>query len=199
MTGTGVVALTMNPFKKTSWELNQEGFDQLLVWLSPNRDEAGKKYEDIRRRLIKIFTCRGCPIPEELADETINRVTRKVPQISDHYVGDPCLYFYGVAKYVFHEYVRKKPVLDPPPVSDPTEDDEEVVACMEDCLQELAPKSRELILNYYQEERHAKIAERKRLAERLGMGPNALRIQACRIRGSLYKCVQECLNRPNTL
>ena len=193
------MTLAMTPFKKISWELTQEGFDQLLVWLNPDREEAGKKYEDIRRRLIKIFTCRGCTIPEELTDETINRVTRKLPEISNHYVGDPCLYFYGVAKYVFHEHVRKKPVLDPPPVSDSTEDEEQVAVCMEECLQGLAPKSRELILNYYQDERHAKIVQRKRLAERLGMGPNALRIQACRIRGSLYQCVQECLERPSAV
>ena len=189
------MTLASTPFKKTSWQLTQDGFDQLLVWLNPDREEAGKKYEDIRRRLIKIFTCRGCTVPEDLTDETINRVTRKVPEISNNYVGDPCLYFYGVAKYVFHEYVRKKPDLVPPPVSDPTEDKEQVVACMEECMHGLAPKSRELILDYYQEERHAKITHRKRLAERLGMGPNALRIQACRIRGSLYQCVQECLKK----
>ena len=193
------MTLASNPLKKISWQLTQEGFDQLLVWLNPDREEAGKRYEDIRRRLIKIFTCRGCPIPEELADETINRVTRKVPEILNNYVGDPCLYFYGVAKYVFHEYVRKKPIVDPPPVSDPPENEEQSMACMEGCLQGLMPKSRELILNYYQEERQAKIVQRKRLAEQLGMGPNALRIQACRIRGSLYQCVQECLDKPSTV
>ena len=59
-------------------DLSQEAFDRLLAWLNPNRALAGEKYEEIRRRLIKIFTCRGCTCPEVLADETINRVARKV-------------------------------------------------------------------------------------------------------------------------
>ena len=54
------------------WILTQESFDALLNWLDPRREEAGQKYEDIRLRLIKIFTCRGCLEPEDLADETIN-------------------------------------------------------------------------------------------------------------------------------
>ncbi len=93
------------PSRKTEWELTPEAFEQLLVWLNPNREQAGSKYEEIRRRLIKILTCRGCTCPEELADETMNRVTRKVPEIIGNYVGDPSLYFYGVAHKV-HSGVR---------------------------------------------------------------------------------------------
>jgi hypothetical protein len=44
---------------------------------------------------------------EELADEVINRVSKKLPQIVDIYVGDPALYFYGVARKVHREYLRK--------------------------------------------------------------------------------------------
>ncbi|HEY0047746.1 MAG TPA: hypothetical protein VGB68_00565, partial [Pyrinomonadaceae bacterium] len=57
--------------------INQENFDVLLNWLDRNREIAGQKYEKIRRRLIRIFLGRGCFEAEELADETINRVTRK--------------------------------------------------------------------------------------------------------------------------
>ena len=75
------------------WILTQESFDALLNWLDPRREEAGQKYEDIRLRLIKIFTCRGCLEPEDLADETINRVSKKLPDIQDSYEGDPTRYF----------------------------------------------------------------------------------------------------------
>ncbi|HEY7785163.1 MAG TPA: hypothetical protein VIB00_10575, partial [Pyrinomonadaceae bacterium] len=57
------------------WVLTQESFDALLHWLDPQRDRAGLRYEEIRRSLIKIFACRGCAEPEDLADETINRVS----------------------------------------------------------------------------------------------------------------------------
>ena len=58
---------------KKGWVLTQELFDTLLDWLDPDRERAGHRYETIRLRLIKIFTSRGCPEAEELADETINR------------------------------------------------------------------------------------------------------------------------------
>jgi hypothetical protein len=49
------------------------------------------------------------------------------------------------------------------------------------------------VLQYYQEEKRAKIEHRKRLAERLGIELNALRIRAYRIRAELYECIRLCL------
>jgi hypothetical protein len=45
---------------KKGWVLTQELFDTLLGWLDPDRERAGDKYETVRIRLIKVFTCRGC-------------------------------------------------------------------------------------------------------------------------------------------
>src|SRR5437764_14777727 len=87
--------------------LTQEDFNGLLEWLGQDREQAGDKYEAIRRRLIRIFISRGCHHAEEMADETINRVTFKLKEIRQDYVGDPALYFYGVANKVHLEYVRK--------------------------------------------------------------------------------------------
>src|ERR687885_224752 len=104
--------------------LTQAAFDSLLAWLDADRDQAGEKYECIRLRLIKIFTCRGRPDAEELADETINRVTLKATQVAKDYVGDPALYFYGVAQKVFLESVRPHPAAAPPPPVERSEADE---------------------------------------------------------------------------
>src|SRR4051812_48482909 len=98
-----------------NWALTQDAFDALLGWLDPNRDIAGQKYEDIRRRLVKIFSCRGCAEPEDLADETINRVTTRLATIESGFVGDPGRYFYGVANKVHLEYRRRKPAPEMPP------------------------------------------------------------------------------------
>ncbi|HKP37054.1 MAG TPA: hypothetical protein VJT71_09355, partial [Pyrinomonadaceae bacterium] len=58
--------------------LAQEDFDRLLAWLDADRERAGVIYEKIRWRLITIFAARNCVTPEDLADETLDRVARKV-------------------------------------------------------------------------------------------------------------------------
>jgi len=177
------------------WLLTQEAFDALLAWLDPNRERAGEKYESIRLRLIKIFACRGCWEPEDLADETINRVSKKLGEIESTYSGDPARYFCGVANKVHLEYVRRRPTPIPPPSPGPSDEIEKEYECLERCIQQLPPNSRDLVLQYYQQEKRAKIDHRKLLADQLGIALNALRIRACRIRAELQKCVQSCVTR----
>ncbi|HEX8130142.1 MAG TPA: hypothetical protein VF527_13650 [Pyrinomonadaceae bacterium] len=176
------------------WALTQEHFNQLLLWLSPSREQAAKRYEEIRRRLITIFTCRGCQEAEELADETINRVTRRLPDIKDTYTGDQALYFYGVGHKVHQEYLRKRsaPLVPPPPVEKSEEEDARY-DCLEKCMMSLTQENRELLLNYYQEEKQTKIDTRREFAERLNIPLNALRIRVFRLRKILRACVLECL------
>jgi RNA polymerase sigma factor (sigma-70 family) len=180
---------------KNEWNLTQDAFDKFLIWLNPDRELAARKYEDIRRRLIKIFACRGCPEAEDLTDETINRVIRKVQEIIDSYVGDPALYFYGVARNVHLEYVRKNTPVLPLPPADPPEEHEREHECLEACLDQLSDENRWLVLEYYKDKKRAKIDHRKELADQLGIAPNALRIRMHRIRVSLQACVAGCLKR----
>jgi len=177
------------------WVLTQEAFDRLLSWLDPNRDEAGKKYEAIRSRLVKIFACRGCNEAEELADETINRVTAKVGAIEETYVGDPALYFYGVAHKVHLEYLRKRPIPQAFATVTPSDNTEQEYECLERCIQQLPSNQRKLVLEYYQENKRAKIDHRKELARKMGIALNALRIRAHRVRLILQQCVQNCLEQ----
>lgn len=192
---------------KKQWAVTQEAFDDLLDWLDADRDSAGSKYERIRVRLIKIFTCRGCCEADDLADETINRVTAKLGEIAENYSGDPALYFYGVAQKVHLEYIRKKPPVQESSLegrepggktawtSEPANEVEQEYACLEQCMNHLPPENRRLVLEYYQEEKRAKIDHRKKLADQLGIAVNALRIRAHRIRLQLQQCVESCLNR----
>lgn len=179
-----------------------DNFDELLGWLHSDRDEAGRKYEDIRRRLIRVFIHRGCTTAEDLADETITRVTRKVLEVKAAYNpgDDPALYFYGVARNVYREYLKRKPepLLSPPTAppqegTDGTDDSSLQYDCLEKCLKHLTPQNRELIMEYYQSGEGANIENRKKLASRLGLALNALRIRAHRIRAELKKCVLECV------
>lgn len=181
---------------KGQTNLTQADFDSLLNWLDSDREQAGRKYEQVRQRLIKIFTCRKRPDAEELADVVINRVTLKAEELAKGYVGDPSLYFYGVAQKVYLECVRKLPAaVFVPPTSPPTDEEEAEYECLEACVGRLPEDSRALVIEYYEDDKRAKIDHRKELASRLGIAQNALRIRAHRIRLSLQRCVEECLAR----
>jgi DNA-directed RNA polymerase specialized sigma24 family protein len=177
---------------------DQDDFDSLLAWLDADREEAGKKYESIRLRLIRIFACRGRHDSEELADETIRRVTLKARTLAKEYVGDPALYFYGVAQKVFLESVRKPRAVAPPPPPPNSDEAEQEYVCLEGCMARLSQANRELVLAYYRYEKREKIESRRKLAERLGIGQNALRIRAHRIRITLERCVTACLEQGST-
>lgn len=177
--------------------ISQESFDRLLRWLDPDRERAGERYVAIERRLTTIFACRGCRDAEGLASETMHRVALKVSEIADTYEGDPALYFYGVAQKVHLESLREKTVpLDAArtaTVAGVEEEEDGVYDCLEGCVARLPEASRELVLEYYAEEKRAKIERRKQLARRLGIALNALRIRAHRIRAALQECVKDCL------
>jgi DNA-directed RNA polymerase specialized sigma24 family protein len=180
---------------KHDWFLSQDDFDALLDWLDPDREQAGMKYEDIRKRLIKIFTARGCAEAEDLADETINRVISRLSEIKDEFKGDRARYFFGVANKVYMEYMRRKPPQAPPPQDTDSQQVELEYRCLEQCIASLSQENRNLLLKYYGAEGRSKVDQRKRLAEELGLVPNALRIRAYRIRLGLQECVEKCVER----
>jgi RNA polymerase sigma factor (sigma-70 family) len=183
---------------KKQWGLSQDEFDRLLAWLSPEREQAGAKYESIRSGLIELFDSWKCCEHEALADETINRVVAKVDSIAPHYSGDPALYFYGVAKNVRHEYLRKRqdlPLLVDcklPAVSQSNEK-EQLSACLDQCLNELPAPDKDLVLMYYQGDKKARIEARKRLVEQMSVTSNALRVRLFRIRSTLEECIAHCV------
>jgi DNA-directed RNA polymerase specialized sigma24 family protein len=172
-------------------------YDSLLTWLSPDRSEAVAKFQRIRVDLIRIVASRGCPVPEDLADEAIERVARKVPQIAVDYVGDPALYFHAVVRNVHREYIRRrKPSSlerEPGTARDEDETAESHSRCLDQCLKTISAADQALILDYYSQDRADKIARRKAIATEIGVGLNALRIRAYRIRERLFQCVTRCL------
>lgn len=173
--------------------LKQEDFDRMLVWLDPDPELAGVTYEKIRWRLVAILASRGCTCPEELADETIDRVARRVVDIQATYVGDKAIYFLGVMNNVHHEYLKRPMLPRPPALDDDVEIKETTHLCLERCLDKLSPNSRRLIEAYYSESKRAKIDLRKRIAAELGIGLSTLRLRALRIREKLQTCIEQCL------
>jgi DNA-directed RNA polymerase specialized sigma24 family protein len=179
----------------------------MLASLDAKREQAGLKYENLRRKLVEFFEARGSRWPTEHADETINRVARKVEEGES--VQDLNRYSYGVARLLFLETLRAR---ETEPLGDdialvsfaPAEDEEKErwrqqqesrLECLEGCLSKLPATNRTCIIEYYREETGLKIEQRKRQAQALKLSLNALRLRASRIRAELGNCVNSCLER----
>lgn len=170
-------------------------FDDLLAWLDPARDLAARKHETIRAGLIRVFVAKGFSDAEDLADETITRVIKRLPEIRDGYVGEPARYFHGVARNIILEVGRRREITtEVSPVAwIPANNKSDEYECLMRCLQFLTPSKRELILDYHVYEGHDKIEQHKIMAEELGISEGALRGRAHHIRSELEKCVLQCV------
>src|SRR5438128_2028539 len=91
---------------RQKWTLTQEALDHLLLSLDSDRDTAGKIYQETRSNLTRFFEWRGCPFPEDHADETINRVARRISE--GEQVRDLAKYFFGVARLLFLEIQKER-------------------------------------------------------------------------------------------
>jgi DNA-directed RNA polymerase specialized sigma24 family protein len=186
--------------QRRQWDLTPKAFDHFLSLLDLDRDRAGESYEALRRNLIQLFIWRGCRDPESHADETINRVIRKIDEGEE--VRDVIAYAHGVARRllleVFKKQEREQIGIDelPPLIAQPEEQDDETgVLCLRRCLNRLPEESRQLIVLYYQGEKSAKIENRKRLAEGLSVTLGALRYRAFDLRQRLQGCIERCMGR----
>lgn len=182
-------------------------FQALLNWLNPDRDCAGDEYVRLHRRLAKIFEARGCLRPEECADETFSRVGRQLLEGKEIRTDNPPIYIDGVARLVLREQWSKpapERIEEVPADKLPQDPNLEVSAkherekrhvCLETCLQQLSPESRQLLLEYYAEEKTRKIETRNRMARQLGVATSVLRNRIFKLRNSLRGCVATCLAR----
>ena len=166
------------------WELDREGWETLLTALAPDRDLAGHKYEELRRRLTDLFAWERCSLPDQLADEALNRLARKLTEG----VAIPHLdrYAFGIARFLIQEDLRarrgRQTALREFPNRMQPGRPARTVAALEECMAALADANRGLIERYYNEDRGV-------LALELGISVNALRNRAMRIREELFQCV----------
>lgn len=193
---------------KRDWTLTGEAFRRLLAWLDEGAQTDGEKYVEMRRRLVSYFDRKSCHAPEELADETLNRVARRLEEEGAIECDSPAHYCYIVARFVFMEFLRgaeretdsldelarepAAPNSATPDSDDERERREKMLECLERCAARLDEDSRELIIAYYTGERRAKIENRRAIAAKLNVSQNALSIRACRIRDKLEACVKKC-------
>jgi RNA polymerase sigma factor (sigma-70 family) len=193
--------------------LTQEAFDRMLARLGPDRERAGVKYELLRANLIGFFKRQGVDTAAELADETINRVARKM--VEGEIIPDPALpgYIHAVARNIWREHLRRPdkatsdletlphslhPAIDP--AEDETQIDDRLAAerrleCLDTCMGRLNLEDRELLASYYLIE-DSQIENRRILAERLGMTLPHLRMRMYRLKERIRKCIHVCVDEP---
>lgn len=186
---------------KPKWVMTQQAWDKLLCAFSADQEEAAQQYERVRLRLFRLFEWNGVGPVEDLADETFNRVARRIDegQKIDNLVG----YILGVGRMICKEEI-KKPAFDPldettegehrrDPEPGPEIEPDARLECFDKCIAALAIERRTLILAYYDYEVGDKIKWRQKLADERHIAPNALRIRAHRIRMTLETCITRCL------
>lgn len=186
---------------RQKWTLTQDAFNRLLIALGGDRNSGGEKYLEIRTNLTRFFEWRGCPFPEDHADETFNRIAKKIDEGEE--ILNPAGYAMGVARLLLLEILksrqREQSALNEIGAASEAyvaaDDGEDRLECLRTCLQTLSSDNRELILQYYQGEKSEKIRNRKKLLDRLGVPVNTLRMRTLRLRERLQGCVEECLSR----
>src|SRR5687767_1412855 len=191
---------------KKDWTLTQRALRRLISWLDEGAGSDGGKYLEMRQRLVAYFDRKNCETPDDLADETLNRVARRLEEEGAIESETPARYCYIVARFVFMEHLRaarkgnalredlrrQSHDLAPFEVDDDKEAKEKLLNCLERCMGKLEMLNREIITRYYIGKERVKIDNRRALAAELGITMNALSIRACRIRDKLEDCVRRC-------
>lgn len=191
--------MSTTPEREARRQLTEEAFASFLFWLSPNQEQAAREYLDIRKKVARFFVYKACPLAEDLADRTLDRVAAIVHSEPGKYA-KPISLCWGVARKVWLEYRREfaPGVLEddniPGPVGDEDDSTEREAHCLAHCLDQLPVRDRELIMQYHRYQGRQKIETRRKMAELHG-GLNSLRIMACRIRARLFDCVTGCVQQ----
>jgi DNA-directed RNA polymerase specialized sigma24 family protein len=173
-----------------------DALEGLLARLAPERDAAGLEYGRLHRRLLAFFESHGSAEPGRDADETLDRLARKLRE--GHVIRDVPAYLHGLARNVLRETWRRarreegvRDTLRIALPSPPT--DGRLWRCFDRCLAALEPDRAELLVAYYSAARSSNRAWRAELAASRGLSLNALRIRVFRAREALRESLARCL------
>lgn len=181
--------------------LDRPSLGSLLLALDPDAERAGQKYTDLFERLRRFFEWNGCEQSELLADQTLDRLARRIHQKDplEEPVREPAKFAAGIARLILHEsrrgeqrIKRAAEVFHQDRTLAATTEKEQSSALLEDCLDRLTFEQRQLIERYYSRDARNHIGARAALAAELGISLNALRNRALRIRADLERCFQRC-------
>lgn len=186
----------------------EQGYAAILDLFSSEETEANLAFEKLRAKLIRFFLIQGCLQAEDCADETIERVARKLAEGLIIQSADSYAYFRGVAAFVLKENRRQQErfeSLDSPDFihseSLQAEEKEEKfvlrerrLECLEKVLAELSEENRRLFLEYHRDT-SGKSDVRTALAKELNIDVTALRNRLTRLRKKIETLVSDCVRQ----
>jgi DNA-directed RNA polymerase specialized sigma24 family protein len=175
-------------------DLTPEAFDKLLASLDSDRDEAGRKYVDLLRKLARFLGYWGCSAPQDQADDALSRTAARI--VAGEQIENLQRYTLGVAHLVYKESVRheisRRNAMKPAEENTDQAAEERRARCYARCFHGLPSEEQELITRYYSGH---KAPDREALAKHRGISLNSLRVSAFRIRQKLARCLEECLKQ----
>jgi RNA polymerase sigma factor (sigma-70 family) len=172
-----------------------DGIPALFAVLGNTPEKSGMEYERLRSKLILFFSRRELQFPEDLADESLDRLARRVAEGTE-IVSVPA-FALGIARHLAQEQMGRRNL--PQTMDDvfwdnvtaplATQSSEEEIARMERCLKKLPPADTRLLRGYYLLAEGKPMETRGRLAERLGISTNTLRQRVFLARQRLRDCM----------
>ena len=197
---------------KQDLEATEKVSRRFLDWLDEGANSNGRRYAEVRRRLELYFDRKNCVEPAELADETLNRVAKKLEENGGITEVRPLQYCYIAAKFVFLETLSgekrapfHRPLIGANPSNGSGQPGTDLRAhsaieskakiAADECLNSLPIADRDLFVDYYRGQQPGKIERRAALATKLGLTANGLSLRAVSLRQKLETCIQANLKK----
>jgi hypothetical protein len=178
-------------------KMSAEDFERFLGCLSPDAEEANRRYLRLHKKLVGFFGMKGISDADAAADETIDRAA--VISRDGRSIPDMERFCIGIAKNIARERRRREQressgflnfVRELSDNSD--EQIERIQRILKPCFAQLAFEDQRLLEDYCGVLRgRARAEHRRRLAERLGTTVLGLRMRVTRLRGALAACVKK--------
>jgi hypothetical protein len=181
--------------------------------LDSDRAAAAEKYVVLRHKLVRVFERLQYGDPEDLADEAIDRIAKKLEEEAIRNLNS---FAYSVAMKISLE--TRKASARFVSISDRDEGGDSLIGdadpetriiddmrnarnvqCLDKCLKRLRAGDHELLLEYYQGEKQARIRCRQELAEKRATTMARLRSDVNLLREKLRGCVDRCLRSDQKL
>jgi DNA-directed RNA polymerase specialized sigma24 family protein len=176
-----------------------EDFARFLESFSPDKEEAGRLYIRLEKKLVGFFGMKGISDSTGAADETLRRAAQRLTGGAD--VPSMENYCLGIARNVANEWWRRERREEvvfrrfvQSLADNSAEEVDRIEHVLKPCFEGLKSKDRELLQDYCAAPEGLSRAEHRRsLAEKLGLTLRALRIQVSRLRDRLEECVEGLL------
>jgi hypothetical protein len=182
---------------KTRQNVSPEAFAKFLERLSPDEEEAARRYTRLHEKLIGFFSMKGIPDAPGAADETLDRAAIKIA--AKAIVPDVNNYCIGIARNIVKErlrHVHRENSAFQNFIEDLANSSEEQVEriylILKPCFDQLEADEQNLLVAYCQVIRgSARIEHRRQLAESMKTTMLALRMRVTRLRKTLTDCVKK--------